>query len=1029
MSRKTFYLLVLLSLLSLVVGAPGTFAQTPQPPERPYPPESERPVHYPERKAGGGEEPLHFPKQESNAQSLSPAVALGEPGTSFRYVETFGVTGEPYSADGEHLFTPSGLFIDSGDNLYVVEEIGYRMLKFDSSGVNQLIIGHAGQPWHHDDFLANPRDVALSSNGHIWIVINTAIKEFDETGQLVQIFPETDPWNPGTDNDRFNDPRGIAFDSTGKLYVSDSYNHRIQVYDVSGESPLYLTTIGETGVPKGDNTGFNYPSRIAFDSAGRLYVLDSWNYRVQRCEFAGAWTCSTFFGETGVPGDDLFHLSYGWGINIKGDYVFLADGGNNRVLRCDTSGVCEHFAGTTGESGWDNDHFLWPVAVAIDSAGNVYVSDQDNHRIQKFDSSGTYLSTLGVTRVPYVTDDVRLNTPWGIGVTPDGSLYITEHQGFRLVKMVADGTQQWTVGEPYVYDADNAHIGWPSGNVAIDARGWVYVPDPGHNRVQIYNADGDYVVTLGSGGNGDYEFECPAGVAISPVNGDIYVVDRCNQRIQVFSSDRIYKATLGVLDETGSDNRHFNWPWGVAVDAKGKIYVADSDNQRVQKCTLSGSSYTCTTFAGETGVFDNAFGHLHPLSVAVDADGRVYVADEWNVRIQVFDKQGAYLTTIGGGWGQNTGEMVAPAGVAVDGEGNVYVTDRDNHRIQKFALGVPGWRQTNIDGFGAPGVQVSTLDVFQGQLYAGTWPGQVWRAADGRSWSQFTPPWSSSGVSDAQPFGSYLYLGTSGDMGNDVWVGEIWRTDGTSWEQVAAEGMGDINNYEVNVLAVFSDYLYAATSNAATGVEIWRSASGDAGSWTQVNNDGFGGGSAWPATMDIFGGRLYVGIVRDNVAELWRTQNGTDWTPVFTDGLAENNTDVSAMAEFQGEFYIGLRNVVSGGEVWRSSDGLNWTPMFTGGLGKAANGRPYGLIVHGNYLYLVFSNDETGAEVWRSADGATWRPVMQGGWGDSNNWYADYFDKAAAEFQGQLYIGTLNWVNGGDIWMKLGDIYLPVIGK
>src|SRR4030067_3405000 len=103
--------------------------------------------------------------------------------------------------------------------------------------------------------------------------------------------------------------------------------------------------------------------------------------------------------------------------------------------------------------------------------------------------------------------------------------------------------------------------------------------------------------------------------------------------------------------------------------------------------------------------------------------------------------------------------------------------------------------------------------------------------------------------------------------------------------------------------------------------------------------------------------------------------------------------------------------------------------MFTGGLGKAANGRPYGLIVHGNYLYLVFSNDETGAEVWRSADGATWRPVMQGGWGDSNNWYADYFDKAAAEFQGQLYIGTLNWVNGGDIWMKLGGIYLPVIGK
>ena len=670
MSRKTFFLLALLILLSLVVGAPGTFAQTPQPPERPYPPGSERPAHYPERSAEVGEEPFRYPKNEiAGTQSLGPAVELGEPGTSFRYVETFGVAEEPYPVDGEHLFTPNGMIIDSGDNLYVVEENGYRMLKFDSNGANQLIIGHAGLPWHHDDFLAYPRDVAVSSNGHIWIVISPAIKEFDEAGQLVQIFPATDPWMPGTDNDRFDNPRGIAFDGTGKLYISDSSNHRIQVYDVSGESPLYLTTIGETGVPKADNTGFNAPSKIAFDNADRLYVLDSGNFRVQRCEFSGAWTCSTFFGETGIPGDDLFHLSsYPGGITVEGDYVFVADAGNHRVLRCNTSGVCEHFAGTTGESGWDNDHFLWPVAVATDSVGNVYVSDQDNHRIQKFDNGGTYLSTLGVTRVAYVPDGIRLNTPWGIGVASDGSLFVTENLGFRLVKIDANGTQQWTVGQPYVYDYDNAHFLWLTGNVGVDAGGRIYVPDTGFNRVQIFNPDGDYLVTLGSYGDGDYEFDCPAGVAISPVNSDIYVVDRCNQRVQVFTGDRVYKATLGMLDEPGSDNQHFNWPWGVAVDANGKIYVADSDNHRVQKCTLGGSSYTCTTFAGETGVFDNAFGHIHPLSVAVDSHGRVYVADEWNSRIQVFDDQGAYLTTIGGAWDANTGGLREPSGVAVDSE-------------------------------------------------------------------------------------------------------------------------------------------------------------------------------------------------------------------------------------------------------------------------------------------------------------------------------------------------------------------------
>ena len=153
MSRKTFSLLALLTLLSLVVGAPGTFAQTPQPPERPYPPGSERPTHYPEQSAGVGEEAFRNPTEDAGAQSLSPAVELGKPGTSFRYVETFGVTGEPYPADGEHLNGPNGMFIDSEDNLYVVEENGFRMLKFDAAGTNQLIIGHAGQSWHHDDFL------------------------------------------------------------------------------------------------------------------------------------------------------------------------------------------------------------------------------------------------------------------------------------------------------------------------------------------------------------------------------------------------------------------------------------------------------------------------------------------------------------------------------------------------------------------------------------------------------------------------------------------------------------------------------------------------------------------------------------------------------------------------------------------------------------------------------------------------------------------------------------------------------------
>ncbi|HJW90101.1 MAG TPA: NHL repeat-containing protein [Anaerolineales bacterium] len=453
MKRRALTLLALLSLISLVFSAPVTRAQSPQPPTPPAPPSGRDPSPYPQPPEGNPawdeSDPYSFPSRTGpggGVNPLSPAVDLGQPGLSFRYVETFGVTAEPYLADGEHLFIPDGLFIDASDKLYVVERLGFRMLKYNQAGENKLIIGHAGQPWHHDDYLASPKDVVVGANGQIWILISSALKEFDASGAPVQIFPETGPWASGTENDRFDNPQGLAFDAVGKLYVSDTNNHRIQVFDVSGGTPVYESTIGETGVPHADNTGFNQPWKIAFDASNRLYVYDHGNFRVQRCEFAGAWNCSTYFGETGVPGDDLAHLGdYPAGLWVQGGDIYIADAGNQRVLKCNPAGTCGLFAGVTDETGSDNAHFNFPVDVAVDSLGTVYVSDQDNQRVQKFSSAGAYQGTIGVTRVPYVPDEERLNTPMGIALGKDGSIYTTENRGFRLVKLDAEGVQQWVV--------------------------------------------------------------------------------------------------------------------------------------------------------------------------------------------------------------------------------------------------------------------------------------------------------------------------------------------------------------------------------------------------------------------------------------------------------------------------------------------------------------------------------------------------------------------------------------------------------
>lgn len=353
-----------------------------------------------------------------------------------------------------------------------------------------------------------------------------------------------------------------------------------------------------------------------------------------------------------------------------------------------------------------------------------------------------------------------------------------------------------------------------------------------------------------------------------------------------------------------------------------------------------------------------------------------------------------------------------------------------------------GWQQSNTSGFGTPeNSAIGALSVFEDQLYAGSWNengAEVWRSEDGQSWTEFTPNWSVSNieVSCARPFGNHLYVGTGNMSG-----GEIWRTDGTSWKKVAQGGLGDANNYNFSACTVFKNALYTATGNippaiggTGNGVEVWRSFSGASGSWVQVNSDGFGAGPTWTdITMEVYQGYLYVGLSRVTpsngaLAELWRSKDGTNWTPVFTDGLGEaGNTHLSAMAEFEGELYIAMRNSTTGGQVWRSADGLNWTPVFTDGLGNLANSRPYGLIVYANRLIVIFSNVATGAEVWWTADGESWQQIATGGWGDSNNGFADYFDKAADIFHESLYIGTLNNADGGEIWRRLHLANLPVI--
>ncbi|HFD39031.1 MAG TPA: PKD domain-containing protein, partial [Anaerolineae bacterium] len=434
-----------------------------------------------------------------------------------------------------------------------------------------------------------------------------------------------------------------------------------------------------------------------------------------------------------------------------------------------------------------------------------------------------------------------------------------------------------------------------------------------------------------------------------------------------------------------------------------------------------------------TGSDFDHFDGWGPHQLAVDSQNRLYVTDAGNTRVQGFDSNGAYLTTIGGSNGNRTSQFRHVVGIAIGPDDTVYTTEIfDNHRIQKFAPGVPGWKQVNLNGFGDPenGILYS-LAPFQGHLYAGTYNSngaQLWRT--GSDWTAVTTDGFGNPYNNSIPhlieFKNRLYAGTSNWNGNTNQTegGEIWRSDdGLNWTQVISQGFGDPTNGSIFRLAVFSDTLYAGTHSYTSthGAEIWRSTSGDVGSWERVAENGLGNANNVAIrSFAVFSNTLFAGISNyTDGAQVWRSTNGITWTQVATGGFGNAyRPSTAALAVFQNRLYAST----SGGYgacVWRCTicDGSDWEQVITDGFGNPNTTPASALEVFGDSLYFVMGNPVTGMEVWRTLNGTQWEQVAFAGLGDSNNSLSGW-DNSVTVWNNRLYIGTWNWANGGEIWKK-----------
>ncbi len=298
-----------------------------------------------------------------------------------------------------------------------------------------------------------------------------------------------------------------------------------------------------------------------------------------------------------------------------------------------------------------------------------------------------------------------------------------------------------------------------------------------------------------------------------------------------------------------------------------------------------------------------------------------------------------------------------------------------------------------------------------------------------QTWTGTTTPGfgnSNNGEFGALEYGGFLYVATE----NSVTGMEVWRHDGVgAWTPSSTGGFGDANNTELQGAAVFGGDFLVITGNTVTGVEVWTH---DGATWTQVNVDGFGNPQNQDGELVVLNNTLYA-VTYNFVTGcgVQRYNGGSSWTPIGQNGLGGLNPEAE-LAFWNGNLYAGTSNP-TGCEVLQYQGGTSWTRVDPGnGFDASAGNNEYAsLYVYNNVLYAATENYQTGTETWEYQGGTSWVQRNTDGFGDANN--ADI--EPALPFNGALYIGTISSPSaGGEVWRYDGgssftQVSLPGYGS
>jgi len=613
---------------------------------------------------------------------LCAAATNSLPSFTIETVAGSSAVGDGGPAVAASLSDAEGVAVDAAGNIYIADANDHRIRKVANDGTISTLAGD-GFPGFSGDGgpasaarLNTPYGIAVDRAGNLYIADlgNNRVRKIGFDGTITTV--------SGTD--KFLAPRNVALDSAGNLYVSEFGGHRVRrVAAIHGA----ITTIAGTGTAgfAGDGGSaktaqLNYPAGLAFDSAGNLYIADSSNNRVREILVSGIITTVLGTGDPGATLPNQLNVPTGLAIDSAGN-LDVADSGNQRIQQLAPAGAIQTLPGAGR-------------GLAADSKGDLLIAGGS----QVFELSASLkLSTIAGGGSYLFSGDggpatsARLNSPVAIALDSKGDLYIADQKNSRVRMVDTTGTIR-TIDGDGTFGSGAGELSAPGG-VAVNSSGVLYIADQNNDRIEAILSSGTTVTVAGTavpGFNGDglpgtsTQIFSPGNMAIGP-DGTIYFADKGNQRLRALRTDQ----TISTLTQVAAA--------GVAVDTTGVVYIAVADLHQVLRIDRAGHqdviSGTGTPGFGGDGGPALAAQLNSPGGVAVDRQGDIYIADTGNNRLRVITLDGNIQTITGTGAADFDGDggpalsavLNAPTALAIDFTGNIWMADTGNNRVRKLS--------------------------------------------------------------------------------------------------------------------------------------------------------------------------------------------------------------------------------------------------------------------------------------------------------------------------------------------------------